>query len=121
MEWAQRQRVRLNPQRTIANSLERLHGIDDVPKRQLARGPREHEPAVDATLGADQFYTGEPTHEFREVGRRNARNLRDLLDGAGLPVVLGDGDDGAERVLDGLGDHASPRGSPAKKNRIFGP
>lgn len=104
--------------RAFANAPDRLDSVDHIPKRQF-RGRIGHDKtAVFTALRPDEPRPHESLHELGEIGSRNMGDLRDLLRGTGLPLLLGDGDDGAQRVFDGMRDHdlQPRRGSGKKRN-----
>lgn len=101
--------VSADPQRTFADSLEWFHRLDDVPDRQILRTLGQHKAAMEAAPRLDQARPHKALHQFCQVGPGNLRDFRDSFDGAWLSGLLGQYDNGPQRILDGLRDHGSFR------------
>ena len=105
MERAKTRAVGANPQRTCTNSLKWLHGVDNVPNRQFVRTFGQDETAVQTPSRVDQARSHQSLHQFCQVGTRYFGQLRNALGGAWLSAALGQGNDGTQRVFNGLGNH----------------
>ena len=84
------------------DSLEWFNRINDIPNAQFGRSFIQHEATVQASARVDKLGSHQSLHQLGQVGPRDLRDLRNLLRSAGGSLILGQRDDGPQRVFDGL-------------------
>ncbi len=93
------------------NAFDGVDGVDDLKDGYFPGGAGEGEAAFDAAVALDNAGAGKALENFGEVIQGNLHVLCDLLAGALGVGILGEVDDGAQSVFDGLGEeHFVPLG-----------
>ena len=85
----------------------RIERLDDPEQGQPVGVHGEAEAAALAACRCQHPRAGEPVEGLREVVAGDAYALGDVVDAGGLAVPVGEEEDGAERVLGGLGEQGN--------------
>jgi len=97
--------MRFDIERTTADPLDGIHGVNDLENGHIHGRADEGVSAMLAALSPDQTGATENLEDFKEIVNGNLRFAGDDLSGLGCGSMLGEYDHSPEGVLDGLGKH----------------
>jgi len=107
MQGAQNRPVGRDPERALADSPDRINGIDDLENRQPIGRFRQNKSAMQTALRCDQPRTSQALQDLGKISVRNASDVRNLLCSARLGKLVGEISRGPQCIFDRLGNHKS--------------